>query len=80
MNAINVILINNDLKLHITTVHEKIKKINCEKCGKNFSKEFNLKVHIQTVHEKEKAFICQICERGFGKLQHLKRHSLLHKN
>ena len=53
------------MKTHITAVHEKIKKIYCDLCCKNFARGCDLKVHIQIVQDLE--FKCDECGKNFTK-------------
>ena len=62
------------LKLHIKTVHDKIKDYNCDLCGKLFSTRSSLKNHIRIVHEGCKDYKCERCEKAFGTIQELKFH------
>ena len=62
------------LKLHIKTVHDKIKDYNCDSCGKLFSTRSSLKNHIRIVHEGCKDYKCERCEKAFGTIQELKFH------
>ena len=55
------------MNTHITAVHEKIKKIYCDLCCKNFARGCDLKVHIQIVHEKDLEFKCDECGKNFTK-------------
>ena len=43
----------SSLKVHIKTVHDKVKSYKCNSCSKAFGQKHNLKVHINTVHEKQ---------------------------
>merc|ERR1712150_88344 len=42
----------NDLKRHVQTVHEDIRKYKFEECGKSFGEMGNLKRHIKAIHRK----------------------------
>ena len=53
------------LKSHIASVHEGIKKHQCEKCNKFFSELKGLRLHIQTIHEGIKAYKCDRCGKSF---------------
>ena len=65
---------SRNLKLHIDTIHLKIKKYKCDECSKSFGRLNNLKCHVEIVHEKLKKFICNLCPRSFGHSGNLKNH------
>ena len=51
-------------KIHYQTVHMKVTKWKCKKCGKSLSSRDNLDSHMDTMH-KYRNFQCIICQRGF---------------
>ena len=61
------------LKYHIENVHEDIKKVECEYCGKSL-KTHTLANHIRLVHEGVKPYKCDKCEKSFGKRINLRKH------
>ena len=72
----------HNLKLHIKSVHEgikKTKKYNCYACEKVFTQSHNLKLHIKRVHEetkilKPKEHQCYTCHKAFTEQHNLKLH------
>ena len=67
---------------HIQIVHEKIKPIQCEKCGQGFSLLHNYKQHLRFVHLKEiEVCTCGICLKQFNHKSNLSQHiSKVHLN
>ena len=63
-----------DLKNHLNTVHNKVKKHKCDVCFKPFAKLYNLKVHVTTIHDREKRFKCEFCDKCFSQKSHQVRH------
>ena len=61
-----------NLKQHISIVHEGNKNFECEKCGKCFSIKGLLKRHIKAVHEK--SYTCDTCGKSFSSIAYLKHH------
>jgi len=57
----------SNLKQHIETVHENIRKHVCKQCGYAASGKSNLKQHIESVHEKKKDHVCNECGKAFTK-------------
>merc|ERR1712020_746861 len=56
----------NALKYHITHVHEGVKGVICNICGKSISSEYNLKVHLKNFHENgDEKVDCKICGELF---------------
>ena len=54
-------------------MHEDIKKVECEYCGKSL-KTHTLANHIRLVHEGVKPYKCDKCEKSFGKRINLRKH------
>lgn len=56
--------------------HLEIHKLNiqCEHCGKAFSRNSTLKQHIKVIHEKKKLFTCDYCGHEFAEKQHVRKH------
>ena len=63
----------NACRIHIQTVHEKIKKT-CDICGKEFATTSAISVHKRAVHQKLKPHQCDQCEKAFSNPQLLKKH------
>ena len=61
------------LKRHITTVHDKKKKYQCEKCNKEFAQKSCLKIHFEAVHLHKK-YKCNLCEKEYTQKADLKIH------
>jgi KRAB domain-containing zinc finger protein len=79
---------NEALKVHLATVHSKVKethskdvfKFECEECGKKFKWTSKLKRHLQ-VHLNEKCHECDTCKKTFAYKDDLKRHNVtVHRN
>ena len=67
------------LKMHIQSVHEKI-KYSCNQCDHQASSMGNLKTHVQSVHEKIK-YSCNQCDHQATTNGHLKTHiQSVHEN
>merc|ERR1712037_393749 len=62
------------LKLHIESVHSKVKPFQCGKCGYCFCTATSLKVHVNAVHLKLKPFGCTFCDLSFTQKGNLKTH------
>ena len=65
---------NQNLKRHITSVHEGKKPFKCKICSASFAQKNHLTGHIVTVHEGEKHFKCDICNASFTSKQRLTSH------
>ena len=69
-----------NLRLHISSVHEKKKPFKCNDCEKSFSQKCALKKHTETVHEAKREFDCQNCKKKLSAKQHLENHiSIVHE-
>ena len=51
INVAKFLLYDAILKVFIQIIHEKVFELNCDHCGKNFTKSFNLEICIQNLHE-----------------------------
>ncbi|KAL7732223.1 hypothetical protein ACLKA6_018462 [Drosophila palustris] len=65
------------LKLHIKTVHDKIKDFACRFCPKRFGKSGHLRHHEYT-HTGEKPYVCKVCNQTFRHDGTLRRHMESH--
>jgi len=54
------------------------KKLNCQFCSKEFTKNFDLQQHIRS-HTGEKPFQCVVCGRAFAQKSNVKKHMATHK-
>ncbi|KAJ8908398.1 hypothetical protein NDN08_005107 [Rhodosorus marinus] len=63
-----------DLRRHVTTVHEKVRKFACSMCDLRFLQRAHLTEHISCVHERRKANFCAKCELTFSSKSRLVRH------
>ena len=61
------------LRRHFLTIHEKQNIVQCDKCDKYFSRKHCLKEHIRNVHEGHEDFKCP-CGKSFSQQGVLKRH------
>ncbi|TRY80858.1 hypothetical protein TCAL_02984 [Tigriopus californicus] len=62
------------LKVHINSVHYKMKTFKCELCKFVSIQKGNLRAHMLTVHEKARNFPCDFCEYRAGTKGILKTH------
>ena len=53
------------MKIHMKTVHGKIKSFMCDSCEKSFGLKGNLLRHQKIVHEKVTPYSCESCEKSF---------------
>ena len=65
------------LKQHIETIHEKIKKYKCEKCGLLFVAKSRLIRH-RDVHKEAPDLICNVCGKAFRHRTTFYRHRKIH--
>ena len=63
-----------DLKVHIATVHEKVKAFKCDLCDKKFGHTSSLSAHKRFVHQKERNFDCNDCSKQFSRKHDLYVH------
>ncbi|GAB6026111.1 hypothetical protein CHUAL_012312 [Chamberlinius hualienensis] len=56
----------------------KLGKLQCNYCGKGFSKKFDLDQHVRS-HTGEKPFQCLVCGRAFAQRSNVKKHMQTHK-
>lgn len=66
------------LKIHVDTVHRRIKQSECPICGKQFQWKTQLKKHM-CVHTGEYPYRCEICDKGYMtrnkyREEHQKKH------
>ena len=73
-----VFRLTHELKIHVESVHLKLRNVLCSHCGKGFYSESNLREHVDTVHKKNKPHACHECNKRFyyrnKLLAHLKVH------
>ena len=69
----NKMYTKGQLKIHIRTVHDKIKDYQCTICGKAFAHRKSFITH-HDVHSKIRDFECQQCEKKFYRNAHLQEH------
>ena len=62
----------------IESVNGGKKKMQCQYCGKGFSKNFDLQQHIRA-HTGEKPYQCVVCGRAFAQKSNVKKHMATHK-
>ncbi len=65
---------HQQLKTHIETVHEKVKKHDCVICGKKFGQLGHLHRHIKTILEGIKNYSCELCTSTFYSNNYLQIH------
>ena len=63
-----------NLKIHINSVHEKIKNFKCETCDQSFVTKQILIRHKEIVHEGKKPFKCPQCEYQTSQKGNLNKH------
>ena len=66
----------NNLKRHLSTMHESSPKV-LECCGVNFVDKSSLKEHVSYCHA-TKGYTCLVCQKRFSRKALLKRHSVIH--
>lgn len=66
------------LKYHINSVHNKIKKYECDICGNHFSCKRVIANHLRGVHMKERLFQCNQCSKSFSTDSALYMHKKIH--
>ena len=60
---------------HIREIHASPQSVQCQDCGKKFSRKDKLKSHVKAVHSEEKSsYSCTQCDKSFAQKPHLKRH------
>ena len=64
------------LKIHVDTVHLKLKPHKCEECGEAFGQKGNLTIHMNTIHNhlKLKPHKCEECGQSFSQKGNLTKH------
>ena len=68
----------NQLIVHIETVHEGIKKHQCPICSGKFARKHDVTQHLRTVHgnSEDKPYPCTQCDAAFSGKGHLTKHIL----
>jgi hypothetical protein len=69
-----VLSTKKNLKVHIKSVHDKIKDVKCDKCDYVCSTNGSLKIHIKQMHDKIRDFKCDKCDYVSSSNNALKRH------
>ena len=71
----------SNLTRHMREVHASPQSLQCQDCGKRFSRKDKLQSHVKTQHREDKqSFSCSQCEKSFTQKDNLKRHvSDVHK-
>lgn len=69
--------LRNNLGLHVTRMHTKVRAFKCTMCPKDFLKNVDLKDHIKT-HLNIRDKICETCGKGFTNCHSLIRHRQIH--
>ena len=64
----------NDLRRHISSVHEGKRLYQCDKCEKSFKESGHLKSHIRRIHEGLKPHQCTFCDKKFADKKNYTRH------
>ncbi|XP_037773281.1 zinc finger protein 271-like [Penaeus monodon] len=59
-------------------VEAKLKRFECEVCGKKFSRKRYINIHMR-VHTKEKPYSCEICNKTFSQTGNLVKHMRVHR-
>ena len=78
-----VFVFMRDYKIHLD-VHDKVKKVVCDLCGKKLCDKYAMKKHRLYIHgskdeqSKEKIYQCDICEKGFYLQSLLALHIQVH--
>ena len=67
-----------NVKLHIDTVHKKLRPYKCNYCQHSFGRKDHLNHHIDVIHKKIKKYGCEYCNRRFGGSTELKNHISIH--
>ena len=65
------------LKLHVESVHKKLRPFLCSICGHGSSTKSNLKLHMRK-HSNDKPYICEYCEFRSADHNSFRRHLLRH--
>ena len=66
-----------NLKRHVETIHQKMKKHQCSECMRWFASKQNLVEHIYT-HTGDRPFECTICDQAFRQASQLSLHKRKH--
>lgn len=66
------------LRYHKAAVHDKVRRFQCDLCGKSFYQLIHLKSHCKGIHSKIKDLQCSICSKLFSGRFGLKQHISIH--
>uniref|UniRef100_A0A8D8XLE0 Zinc finger protein 91 n=1 Tax=Cacopsylla melanoneura TaxID=428564 RepID=A0A8D8XLE0_9HEMI len=67
----------SQLRVHVVSVHENVRKYGCEYCGHAFACSSNLAQHIR-IHTGEKPYVCELCGNRYAQSASLYSHKLTH--
>ena len=63
-----------NLRRHINTVHENLRRFKCTECSRAFNQKNNLQRHVLSVHQDVKGFKCDKCSYESDQKVNLQRH------
>jgi len=63
-----------NMKRHISNIHEGKKDFQCTQCVKAFPGKIDLKMHMLRIHKVQEDQSCDICDQKFGKIEDLRNH------
>ena len=67
-------VLENDLQVHVSRVHEQTKPFKCGVCNKCFPHQAHLRLHVEQVHMKLKKYSCDLCDEKFMWHVQIKKH------
>lgn len=66
------------LRVHMETVHFKVRPYQCQICGYSANRPATLKLHIRAKHNGDKPFACELCTFRTNDRNSLRRHNMGH--